>query len=90
VPAEQVACHAGVEAVFGQCIGATDQAEPRGRHDQVRVTRHPADRTGARLQQRPWRHVDFETHRAAMATAAAHHQTGTGHVRASRAAKAQL
>src|SRR5690348_2754532 len=77
--AEQMPRHAGVEAVLGQCVRAADQTEPRSGYDQVNVARHPADRAGAGLYERPRRRVDFEADLAAMAPARAHDQTRTRH-----------
>ena len=71
--AETVLGHAGVERVLGQVIGATDQAETGGRHDQVPEPAHPAQRTIAVLYGECCRCVDFEHDAAAMTAAAVRH-----------------
>ena len=73
--AEAMLRHAGVEGVFAEHVLAGEQAEARGRHDQVQESAHAAQRAVAVLDAQQARRVHLETHAAAMTAAAMRHQS---------------
>src|SRR5690606_38623751 len=68
--AEAMPRGAGAETVFGEVGLAREQPEARGRHDQVQVAAHAADRAVAFERVDPRGRLDLETHASAMAAAA--------------------